>query len=41
MAIALWNTTDVPNGAYTLQSVATQTGGTTATSPGITVTLAN
>ena len=39
--IALWNTTAVPNGTYTLQSVATQTGGTTATSPGITVTIAN
>jgi hypothetical protein len=33
--------TDVPNGVYVLQSVATEVGGTTATSPGITVTVAN
>jgi hypothetical protein len=39
--IALFNTTSVPNGAYTLQSVATEVGGTTATSPGITVTVQN
>jgi hypothetical protein len=39
--IALWNTTSVPNGTYTLQSVATEVGGTTATSPGITVTVNN
>jgi hypothetical protein len=40
-----WDTTTVPNGTYTLQSVATSTGplaGTvTATSPGITVTVNN
>ena len=35
------NTNTVPNGSYTLQSVATETGGTTATSPGITVTVNN
>jgi hypothetical protein len=39
--LALWNTTGVPNGTYTLQSVATEVGGTTATSLGITVTVAN
>ncbi len=39
--IALWDTNTVPNGSYTLQSVATETGGTTATSPGITVTVNN
>jgi hypothetical protein len=36
-----WDTTTVPNGTYTLQSVATEVGGTTATSPGITVTVQN
>jgi alpha-tubulin suppressor-like RCC1 family protein len=39
--IALWDTTTVPNGSYTLQSVATETGGTTATSPGITINVTN
>ena len=39
--IGFWNTTTVPNGTYTLQSVATEVGGTTATSPGITVTVSN
>ena len=39
--IAEWNTTGVPNGTYMLQSVATEVGGTMATSPGITVTVAN
>jgi hypothetical protein len=39
--IAEWDTTGVANGTYTLQSVATETGGTTATSPGITVTVQN
>jgi hypothetical protein len=39
--VAHWNTTAVPNGTYLLQSVATQTGGTTATSPAITVVVAN
>lgn len=38
---AFWNTTAVPNGTYTLQSVATDTSGITATSAGITVTIAN
>jgi hypothetical protein len=39
--IAFWNTTTVANGTYSLQSVATDTGGTTATSPKITVTVSN
>jgi hypothetical protein len=39
--IAEWDTTKVANGTYTLQSVATETGGTTALSPGITVTVQN
>jgi hypothetical protein len=43
--IAEWDTTTVPNGTYTLQSIATSTGPlsstTTATSPGITVTVNN
>jgi alpha-tubulin suppressor-like RCC1 family protein len=39
--IAFWQTTAVPNGTYTLQSVATEVGGTMATSPGITVTVQN
>jgi len=39
--IVLWDTTSVPNGAYTLESVATEAGGTTATSTGVTVTVGN
>jgi outer membrane protein assembly factor BamB len=45
--IADWDTTTVPNGTYTLQSIATATGPspflntTTVTSPGITVTVNN
>jgi hypothetical protein len=39
--IALWDTTGVPNGSYTLQSVATDVEGNTATSPNITVTVQN
>jgi hypothetical protein len=39
--IALWNTKTMANGTYSLQSVATETGGTTATSPKITVTVSN
>jgi hypothetical protein len=38
--IASWNTTTVPNGTYTLQSVATS-GGLSGTSPGITITVNN
>jgi hypothetical protein len=36
-----WNTSSVANGSYTLQSVATETGGTTATSTGIAITVHN
>ena len=39
--IAGWNTTAVPNGTYTLQSVASYTGGVAGTSPGVTVTVSN
>jgi outer membrane protein assembly factor BamB len=43
--VAGWDTTTVPNGTYTLQSVATSTGPlsstVTVTSPGITVTVNN
>ena len=38
--LAAWNTTTVPNGSYTLQSVASS-GGMSGTSPGITVTVNN
>lgn len=38
--VAEWNTTGVAHGSYTLQSVATELGVTTATSPRITVTVA-
>ena len=38
--LAAWNTTSVPNGTYTLQSVASS-GGLTGTSPDITVTVDN
>jgi hypothetical protein len=39
--LANWNTTAVPNGTYTLQSVAAYGGGVSGTSPGITITVAN
>ena len=39
--LATWDTTTIPNGAYTLQSVATETGGTRAMSPPIDVTVDN
>ncbi len=45
--LAAWNTTGVPNGTYTLHSVATYQGGVaaqggvTATSPGISITVNN
>ena len=38
--IALWNSKNVPDGTYTLQSVASEAG-TNATSPGISVTVDN
>jgi hypothetical protein len=36
-----WNTADVPNGNYTLQSVVTDKNGKSATSPGVSVTVDN
>jgi LmbE family N-acetylglucosaminyl deacetylase len=39
--LAEWNTTTVPDGTYTLQSVASYTGGVSGTSTGITVTVGN
>jgi hypothetical protein len=39
--IAQWNTTSVPDGTYTLHSIATDTNGITGASPGITVTVNN
>ncbi len=39
--ITNWNTITVPNGSYTLQSIATERGGMTAISPGIVVTVDN
>ncbi len=36
-----WDTTSVPNGTYSLQSVASYSGGVTGTSPGVTITVAN
>ncbi len=38
--LASWNTTTVPNGTYTLQSVASS-GGLTGTSPGVTISVDN
>jgi hypothetical protein len=39
--VARWNTTSVPNGTYTLQSVASYAGGVTGVSSGTTITVAN
>jgi hypothetical protein len=39
--LAEWNTTSVPNGTYTLQSVGTVAGGGTVTSAPITITVSN
>jgi hypothetical protein len=39
--IGQWNTTAVPNGTYTLQSVASYTGGVSGTSTPITITVNN
>jgi Bacterial Ig domain/HYR domain len=39
--LAKWNTTNIPNGTYTLQSVATDTANSTETSNPITVTVNN
>ena len=39
--LAVWNTTSVPSGSYTLQSLVTDNAGHTAYSAGITVTVDN
>jgi Bacterial Ig domain len=39
--LAEWDTTSVPNGTYTLQSVASIPDGVTSTSPGVSVTVNN
>ena len=39
--LGAWDTRDVPNGTYTLQSVATDTAGVSTTSPGVSVTVDN
>jgi hypothetical protein len=39
--LASWDSTTVPNGPYTLQSVASYAGGVTGTSPGITINVSN
>ncbi len=39
--IATWDSTSVPNGTYQLQSVASYSGGTSGTSPPITITVNN
>jgi Bacterial Ig-like domain (group 3)/Bacterial Ig domain/Pentapeptide repeats (8 copies) len=39
--LAQWNTTSVPNGIYTLQSVATDVDGTSTTGAPITITVSN
>jgi hypothetical protein len=36
-----WNTTSVPNGAYTLTSVATDPAGNVGRSAGVAITVAN
>ena len=39
--IGAWDTTDVPNGSYELQSVVTDKDGNSVTSAGVTVTVDN
>lgn len=39
--LASWNSTSVPDGTYTLQSVASYAGGVSGASPGITITVTN
>ncbi len=39
--LAAWNSTTVPNGSYTLQSIASYGGEVTGASAGITITVSN
>ena len=39
--LAQWNSQGVPDGTYTLQSVASYPGGVSGVSPGVTITVAN
>lgn len=39
--LAAWNSTTVPNGSYTLQSIASYRGEVTGASAGITITVSN
>ena len=39
--LALWNSQSIPDGTYTLQSVASYAGGVSGVSPGVTITVAN
>ena len=39
--VASWNSTTVPNGTYTLQSLASYGGEVSGTSPGVTITVSN
>ena len=39
--LAQWNTTTVPNGTYTVHSVASYAGGVSGTSPPTTITVSN
>ena len=39
--IGAWDTTTVPNGAYILRSVASDSGGVTVTSPPVAITVSN
>jgi hypothetical protein len=39
--LAGWNSTSLPNGTYTLQSVGSYAGGVSGSSPGVTITVSN
>jgi hypothetical protein len=39
--LAVWNTTTVPNGTYTLQSVASYSGGVSGASSGVSIVVKN
>ena len=39
--LAQWNTTSVPNGTYTMQSVASYAGGISGESPGVSIVVTN